>query len=97
VQTAVAMMMQGDEKRIVQASLKMQVLYMQDEPTSGLDATAATDILTALRRQVTDLPVSFLCIPALKDHQDQQLHVLWPFNLLLPFKSYQTERLVMAA
>ena len=23
---------------------------MQDEPTSGLDATAATDILTALRR-----------------------------------------------
>ena len=24
--------------------------YLQDEPTSGLDATAATDILTALRR-----------------------------------------------
>ena len=34
---------------------KPSLLFM-DEPTSGLDATAATDILTALKRQAKPSP-----------------------------------------
>ena len=45
----------GQRKRVnigLELVAKPSLLFM-DEPTSGLDATAATDILTALRRWVT--------------------------------------------
>ena len=43
----------GQRKRVnigLELVSKPSLLFM-DEPTSGLDATAATDILTALKRQ----------------------------------------------
>ena len=45
----------GQRKRVnigLELVSKPSLLFM-DEPTSGLDATAATDILTALKRSVS--------------------------------------------
>ncbi len=50
----------GQRKRVnigLELVSKPSLLFM-DEPTSGLDATAATDILTALKRQA---PCSNFC------------------------------------
>ena len=47
----------GQRKRVnigLELVSKPSLLFM-DEPTSGLDATAATDILTALKRSVSHL------------------------------------------
>ena len=57
----IVVMCSGGQRKRVNIGLELvskpSLLFM-DEPTSGLDATAATDILTALKRQD---PLSLCC------------------------------------
>lgn len=72
-------MFSGGQRKRVNIGLELVAkpsLLLLDEPTSGLDATAAIDIITALRRQATPIcAVSPICNGCLHVHATAYLQL----------------------